>query len=310
MAPPGPGGTNIWGPMSSPGGPYGLFKEDTVNRHRLRLIIFLAPAVLSLLAPPALSATMAVESRWASPSVKIDGSEEDWKDARFAVDEGSKAEYAVGNDGENLYLIFVFRSPLAATTIDLTGMKVYFDLDGKREKSLGLRFFKKDITGRQLIAAMTKRGEAVTEAQKAEIVKGRGYYLFECEVINAKKAPAPSDQTARTLPPTFRSASRERVSGLRIPDSPQPDEPTRRPRGASRPVHRPRFSMGGSDQGDHEGYGGHPGVHGQSGRGQGRRVGIRLERRGRSGIRRGEHGLHSPRRIQSRPPLQETFLLD
>jgi hypothetical protein len=168
-------------------------------------------AALCLLAAPGFSSPPAVESQWVGGPVKIDGLDDDWKDARFALDEGSKAEYALKNDGENLYVIFVFRSPLAATTIDFTGMKVYFDLDGKKKKELGLHFFKKDITGSQLIAAMEKRGEAPTEAQKAEILKGKGYYLFECEVLNAKKVPVSSDAAVKTVPPTYRIGTRERI---------------------------------------------------------------------------------------------------
>jgi hypothetical protein len=195
-----------------------------VSMNRLRLIPYLAPLVLLLSAgpgpaEPAPTDTPAVESRWASQAAKIDGLDDDWKEARFAVDEGSKAEYAVRNDGDNLFVIVIFRSPLAATTIDFTGLKVFFDLDGKKKKSLGLRFFRKEVTGDQLIAAMEKRGEALPEARKAEMLGGKRYSLYECEVIHPKNALTPSGQAAAALPPAFRSAVHGRVLAyeLRIP---------------------------------------------------------------------------------------------
>jgi hypothetical protein len=182
-----------------------------VKMNRQGLFILLFPAVVCLFATPAFSKRPAVESRWASPPVKVDAHEEDWMNARFSVHEDSKAEYAVRNDGENLYIIFLFRSPLSATTIDFTGMKIYFSAEGAMKKDLGLRFFKKEVKGPQFLAAMEKRGEVLSAEKKAEILKGRGYFLFECEVINAKKVPSPSDPAVKTAPPTFRSGSHERV---------------------------------------------------------------------------------------------------
>jgi hypothetical protein len=179
--------------------------------NRQRLFIYFVPAVVCLLSVPARSKVPPVESQWASPPINVDAREEDWKDARFFVDEASKAEYAVRNDGANLYVIFRFKSPLSATTIDYTGMRVYFNPSGATKKNLGLHFFKRDVTGPQLIAAMKQKGEVLSGEQEASILQGRGYYLFECEVIKAKKVPSPSDPAVEAPPPTFRSGSHERV---------------------------------------------------------------------------------------------------
>jgi hypothetical protein len=183
------------------------------------IVFTLALTMVAALAGSGWAKDAVVESQWAPAPVRIDGADQDWQGITLLTDEGSKAQYAVRNDGRDLYLVFVFPDMMSATTIDITGMKIYFNVDGKKKKDLGLHFFKKLVTGEQLIAAMEQRGEALTEERKAQILKGKGYYLFETEVINNKKVPSPSDPSIKTDAPTFRYAPKQRalVYEFRIP---------------------------------------------------------------------------------------------
>jgi hypothetical protein len=160
-----------------------------------------------------------VESKWASAPVKIDGLEQDWKDSTFLTDGGSKAQYALRNDGKNLYIIFLFKDPMSPSTIEFTGLKVFFNTEGKKSKDLGVHFMKKSVTSDALIAYLEKGGEALTDAKKAEIRKESVYTLSEADVINAKKVAAPSDPAVPTDPPLFSAKSQNRVLvyELRIP---------------------------------------------------------------------------------------------
>lgn len=167
------------------------------------LLILASAAVLAL---PAFTKDAVGESAWAAAPVKIDGQSQDWQGVNFLIDKGSKAEYAFRNDGRNLYLIFVFKTPEAASTIEATGLRILYGEAGKKSKDHGVLFRKRSVTADGLIASLEKQGETLTEARKAEIRQKKDYVLFEADVTNPKKVPAPSDPAVKNEPPVFYSA--------------------------------------------------------------------------------------------------------
>jgi len=172
--------------------------------------VVLIPLALSLLAGlgvRALAKDAAVESQWLAVPLRIDASDQDWQDATFVTDEASKARYAVRNDGKNLYLMFIFPDITSYTTIEYTGLKVYFSAEDKKDKNLGVLFTKRPMETETVIAELEKRGQPVTEEQKAELRKQKAHVVFVEEPINEKKAPVPSDPAVKTDPPVFRSAA-------------------------------------------------------------------------------------------------------
>jgi len=173
----------------------------------------------TVLAVPGFSKDTVVESQWAAAPVKIDGLDQDWQDATFLTDGGSKAQYALKNDGKNLYIIFRFKDPMSPSTIEFTGLKVFFNTEGKKSTDLDVHFAKKRVTADTLIAYMEKKGETLTDARKDEIRKQSEYILFEADVINEKKAASPSDPAVQTDPPLFSAKFQDRapVYELRIP---------------------------------------------------------------------------------------------
>lgn len=172
---------------------------------------------LALLAGVVLSVSGAakdtvVESQWASRPVMIDGSAQDWDDATPILDAGSKAKYALKNDGRNLYIILVLNGDLSKTTIDYTGIDVFLTVGGKKSKDVGFHFLKKQITADELIATLEKKGQALSEERKAEIRKQNTYVQFSEEPILPKKAAVAPAQAAAAEPPAFRALAEGAVT--------------------------------------------------------------------------------------------------
>jgi hypothetical protein len=166
----------------------------------------------------AYSAPKLIESRWAAVPIRIDGATQDWQGAPMLVDKASNAEYALSNDGNYLYILFVFKSIPAMSTYEISGMKVYYDFGGKKGKNEGFHFVTKEITPDQYIAYLEKNGIALAEEKKAEIKKQKAFLVFEGEPIgpaNAVGAPSagPLD------PPIFRHHLKPNLSVVefRIP---------------------------------------------------------------------------------------------
>ena len=149
--------------------------------------------------------------QWAAAPIQIDGFDQEWQDAVFMVHKKSKAEYAMRNDGKNLYILFVFKNRQGRSSIDRTGMKIYFNLEGKKKKTDGIHFFMKQATPDELIASLEAEGQALSDEQKAEIRKRPGYLIYESVIIKGKNAPTPADPGVPFDLPMFRVQNKEGV---------------------------------------------------------------------------------------------------
>jgi hypothetical protein len=193
----------------------------TIRKSAWRLA---AAALVALTVPAAAADETAIQSLWAAGPMTIDGIAQEWDESTPIVDDGSKVEYALRNDGQNLYIIMVFRSPQPGTravspksTLDYTGMRIYFTTGPKKSKDFGILFQKKQYTAEALIASMEKQGRPLTDAQKAEIRQKPTHIVFTEEIIKPKKAAAPAAADAE--PPIFRSIEKGplAVCEFRIP---------------------------------------------------------------------------------------------
>ena len=172
-----------------------------------------AVALIALSIPAAVAADKVVESMWASGPMTIDGVAQEWEESTPIIDEGSKVEYALRNDGQNLYIIMVFRSPgpgvrtniYPKSTLDYTGMRIFFTTGAKKSKDYGILFQKKQYTAAALIASLEKQGRTLTDAQKAEIRQKPNHVVFIDEAIKPKKALDTAAPAGETEPPIFRS---------------------------------------------------------------------------------------------------------
>jgi len=205
-------------------GPRGPEEVDMTNKRSAVLLIAAAVVAISVFV---FAKDAVVESMWASGPMTIDGVAQEWDASTPIVDEGSKVEYALRNDGRNLYIIMVFRTPPATvrakifpkSTLDYTGMRIFFATGAKKSKDNGILFQKKVYTAAALIANMEKRGQVLTAEQKAEIGKKETHIVFTEELIKPKKAEAAADPAAETEPPVFRAIEKGplAVCEFRIP---------------------------------------------------------------------------------------------
>lgn len=154
---------------------------------------------LAVVAVPAPAKDEAVQSLWTSAPVKIDGLAQEWNDATPIFDKNSGAQYALKNDGHDLYIVMVLRGE---STIKYTGMKIFASAAAEKRTDVGILFIQKNMTADELIASLEKKGQTLTEDQKAEIRKRPTHPVFLEEPILPKGAPAPAGQLE---PAQFRS---------------------------------------------------------------------------------------------------------
>ncbi|MBE0711763.1 MAG: hypothetical protein IH583_05215, partial [Candidatus Aminicenantes bacterium] len=147
-----------------------------------------------------------------------DGANQEWQDAAIIIEKGSKAEYALRNDDKYLYILFVFKAVPALSTFEMSGMKVYYSFDGKKNKDDGFHFVKKTITGDELIASLEKNGEVLTDEKKAGIRQQKSFMIYEGVPLDPSK-PAPPAAAGPADPPTFRDKLSQKLSVVefRIP---------------------------------------------------------------------------------------------
>lgn len=183
-----------------------------------RTLICLALVGIAAIAPSVFSAEKILQSQWAAVPVRIDGANQEWQDAAIIVDKGSKAEYALRNDDKYLYILFVFKAIPALSTYEVSGMKVYYSLAGKKGKGAGFHFVKKTITADELIANLEKNGEVLTDEKKAGIRQQKAYMIYEGMALDPSKL-APPVATGPADPPTFRDKLSQKLSVVefRIP---------------------------------------------------------------------------------------------
>jgi hypothetical protein len=153
-----------------------------------------------------------VASIWAPVPLTIDGVAQEWDDAAPLFDKASGAQYALKNDGQDLYVIMVLRDAIARSTIDYTGMKIYVSSDPKKSKDTGVLFLQKRLTPDQLIASLEKKGEVLTEEKKVEIRKQKSYAVFLEEAIVPNRGAAASGAGPDQEPALFRSIQKGQLA--------------------------------------------------------------------------------------------------
>ena len=145
-----------------------------------------------------------IQSAWANALPKVDGSGDDWTDVTPASWAKGRVTCAFRNNAEALYVFLVVGDPKLRSTIEATGVTLYFSPEGKKE-DYGVHFVKKTISAEEAIAVQEKR-TPLTEEQKAQMRAKPAYNFYFSEVVNKKAgSPAPPDGTAGR-PALFRYA--------------------------------------------------------------------------------------------------------
>jgi hypothetical protein len=145
-----------------------------------------------------------IESQWAAAPASIDGMNTEWGKVPMNTYKKTDVDYAFMNDGENLFVLFTFKNPKFLSSISWTGMTVWFSPEGKKEKDLGIRFIRRQISADDYIAILEKQvGQAMPEDKKNQIRQNKAYWLFDQELVN-KRAADYSEDVER---PKFKGAS-------------------------------------------------------------------------------------------------------
>jgi hypothetical protein len=180
-----------------------------MKRHPF-ILSLIGIGALSIVLSVALRADEIVQSVWTASPLQIDGQSEDWTGSAVTSEKGIKVDYAFRNDGRDLYILLVFKDPKSLSSIDLTGITLYANLSGKKDKDMGTRFLKKTVTGEQLIEYMEKMGRPLPEDRQAEIKDKPQLILFTATAVNKKGEEVfPAGPTSDFDLPGFRIGRQE-----------------------------------------------------------------------------------------------------
>lgn len=167
-----------------------------------RIAVFLSVLILLL---PGFPSEKVVPSVWTSSPVTIDAWEQDWSEIPLTSEDSVGADFAFRNDGRHLYVLFIISDQAFLSTLDATGMTVYFNTAGKKKKDYGIRFYRKTATADEVILTLEKQGQELTEERKQEIRSKPSYRLYHYELIGKKKTAAMEmPREAEIEPPVFR----------------------------------------------------------------------------------------------------------
>lgn len=166
-----------------------------------------------------------IEAVWAPMPVSIDGHKDEWAEASLGSEKNLAIDYAFCHDGQNLYILIVFNDPKFLSTINETGMTIYFSPANKKSKDFGLRFIPKNLTGEEMIALMEKLKTELSEEQKAKLrenPKAR-YIFYEAMVVGKKGEIFPPHGQEGVAPPIFRfgRSGKSVIYEFRVPMAPQ-----------------------------------------------------------------------------------------
>lgn len=145
-----------------------------------------------------------VDSKWAATLPSIDGMNTEWTNVSLTSYKKVEVDYAFMNDAENLYVLFIFRNPKYLSSIQWTGLTVWISPQGEKEKDLGIKLLRKQISADEYIAMMEKQvGQEMPEDRKAQVRQNKAYWMFEQRIIN-KKAEGYSKDAE---PPIYKGAA-------------------------------------------------------------------------------------------------------
>jgi hypothetical protein len=182
-------------------------------RYRKKLSIFLLGFAILYFCLPGLSEDKVIASQWTAAPIKIDGQNTDWDIQALSSENKFSTDYAVRNDAENLYVLFIFKDPRYLTSIGVTGMTIWFNPEAQKKKDLGIRFMSRPITADQYIALLEEKAGPISDAQKAQIRTSQRYMYYDHELINKKSKDAPAKFTEKQgfQIPVYRNSVQEKT---------------------------------------------------------------------------------------------------
>lgn len=181
----------------------------TRTRAAFRSVFILAAFVGGLLAGAARAASVpAVRSAKATTPPTLDGKTDEWAGLDRLVDAKSGVEAAFQNDGRNLYILFVARTPEAVRAVEGTGLTVLGRPSGSRKPAKGVRLQTRFITPDGLIFWRESQGAIMTAAEKAELRRTPRHPINVAFAVEAKGSSyGPLRRQPGLDPPDFAAAT-------------------------------------------------------------------------------------------------------
>lgn len=172
-------------------------------------IIFIMILTLSF---PGSSKEKTIVSNWTAASLNIDGSYDEWGDDVLNSEKKVSVDYAFRNDGETLFILFIFKDPKYLSTINATGMTIWFNTEGKKKKKYGINFIKTRVSPDVFISVLEQQKGALSEAEKANVRKNPYYFLHNAKVINKdSKSESQEAHNIEIKPAIFRSMGQNKM---------------------------------------------------------------------------------------------------
>ena len=154
-----------------------------------------------------------IASKWVDFPLTIDGSNEDWGNEALNFEKKVDVDFAFRNDTENLYILFIFKDPKYLSSIDATGMTLWFNTEGKKKKNYGLTFIKKQVSADAFISILEQQKGTLSEEEKNNIRANPRYFLHNIKVVGKETKPASqqadSEEESAAL---FRSMRQEKMA--------------------------------------------------------------------------------------------------
>jgi hypothetical protein len=98
-----------------------------------------------------------VTSTWCPAPLRIDGTSAEWQQVPMTFEKKVQVDYAFMNDTEYLYFLYIFKDPQYLSSINQTGMTVYFNAAGKKKRDYGINFIQKRISAQEYIVMLEKQ---------------------------------------------------------------------------------------------------------------------------------------------------------
>lgn len=153
-----------------------------------------------------------ITSNWVVSPLTIDGSNEEWGSDALSFEKKVDVNYAFRNDAENLYVLFIFNDPKYLSSINATGMTLWFNTESKKKKNYGLTFIKKQVSADAFISILENQKGPLSEEEKNNIRANPRYFLHNIRVVG-KESEAPSQQAVseEANVAIFRSMNQEQM---------------------------------------------------------------------------------------------------
>jgi hypothetical protein len=124
-----------------------------------------------------------IASKWVDFPLTVDGSNDEWNIDVLNFEKKVDVNYAFRNDAENLYVLFIFNDPKYLSSIDATGMTIWFNTEGKKKKNYGLTFIKKQVSSDAFISILEQQKGTLSEEEKNNIRANPRYFLHNIKVV-------------------------------------------------------------------------------------------------------------------------------